>query len=112
MLSAARRALGGGSKSGGPQEARVVVDSEGDSFADCTEVGRGMRGWSWMGRYLLRRIQPCCHCRAAAPRQRRSRRHCAGASPPLTLQAHLHPDAHDEGGLACTNLELLEGQRR
>ncbi|KAL4458310.1 hypothetical protein ABPG75_013175 [Micractinium tetrahymenae] len=26
-------------------------------------------------------------------------------------EAHLHPDAHDEGGLACTNLELLEAQR-
>lgn len=26
-------------------------------------------------------------------------------------EVHLHPDAHDEGGLACTNLELLEAQR-
>lgn len=27
-------------------------------------------------------------------------------------EAHLHPDAHSEGGLAFANLELLEAQRR
>ena len=27
------------------------------------------------------------------------------------MQAFLHPDAHQEGGLACTNQKLLEQQR-
>ncbi|PSC69671.1 Oxysterol-binding 9 [Micractinium conductrix] len=27
-------------------------------------------------------------------------------------EAQLHPDAHEEGGLACTNKELMEAQRR
>ena len=32
---------------------------------------------------------------------------------PLPLQeAQLHPDAHDDGGLACSNAELLEVQRK
>lgn len=30
----------------------------------------------------------------------------------MLLQVHLHPDAHEDGGLACTNLQLLEAQRR
>ena len=32
--------------------------------------------------------------------------------PFTTSQAQLHPDAHEEGGLACTNKELMEAQRR
>ena len=32
---------------------------------------------------------------------------CSAAPP----QAFLHPDAHQEGGLACTNQKLLEQQR-
>ena len=27
-------------------------------------------------------------------------------------EAQLHPDAHDDGGLACSNAELLEVQRK
>jgi hypothetical protein len=27
-------------------------------------------------------------------------------------QVHLHPDAHEEGGLACNDDKLLEDQRK
>lgn len=40
--------------------------------------------------------------------QRRARCHTADLR---AAQAFLHPDAHQEGGLACTNKTLLEQQR-
>ena len=40
--------------------------------------------------------------------QRRARCHTAELR---AAQAFLHPDAHQEGGLACTNKTLLEQQR-
>lgn len=94
----------------------ATADSEGDLFEEADEargpgrlpVTRRKAGWLPFTRRRRRRrssrrrpLVQALHVRPI---------HAAAAR--LPLQAQLHPDAHDEGGLACNNKELLEAQRR
>ena len=111
MLSAARKLVLKSKAELGQAEVSAP-DAEGDLFADCSEVGSPLQqlpGAQLVGRRCCRPVTAAALCRL------QKQYHTAVTTSPgaqIWLQAHLHPDAHDEGGLACTNLELLEAQRR
>lgn len=101
MLSYPKRLLGRRS-----EEREVRGDSDGDTFEDADEVSAGRaETLEWLPPPLPPLPLPPRTPPAALIQ--RSFHFCC-----WLLQVHLHPDAHEDGGLACTNLQLLEAQRR